>query len=158
MPEKQPPLGSATTHQELSLRQTQILSQQDRIDANQHRIEKQIEQTLINSSSIIAEQERIKDKQSHLDRIVRTQHRILENLEMSSISCEELGRRAAAQTTTILSYQQIIVSNQEKLDRLLVSQANILLNQEQKVIPNTERIVANDLTMLAGLQKLINEQ
>jgi hypothetical protein len=61
------------------------------------------------------------------------------------------ARRVANQTATIVSYQQIIISNQQKLDQVLTNQAKILAIQEQHVIANAERILANDEVMLAGL-------
>ncbi len=143
---------------DLALKQAQIVNRQDRTDAIQRRIEKGLEQTIVNSTSIIATQERIKDKQAWFDRILKNQAKILDDIELSYSKLEELGRRVAHQTATIVSYQQIIISNQQKIDRVLTNQAKILANQEQHVISNAERILANDEVVLAGLQKLFEAQ
>lgn len=143
---------------DLALKQAQIVNRQDRTEAIQIRIEKGLEQTIVNSSSIIATQERIKDKQAWFDRILKNQGMILDDLQTSCSKLEELGRRVAHQTATIVSYQQIIISNQQKLDQVLTNQAKILANQEQHVIANAARILANYEVMLAGLQKLLEAQ
>ena len=143
---------------DFALKQAQIVRRQDRVNAIRVRIEKGLDQTIVNSSSIIAMQEQIKDKQVLLDRILKNQGMILDDLQMSCGNLEELGRRVANQTATIVSYQQTIISNQQKLDRVLTNQAKILANQEQHVIANAERILANDEVMLAGLQKLLEAQ
>jgi predicted phage tail protein len=151
------PENAAILH-DFASKQAQIVSCQDRTDAIQVRIEKRLEQTIVNSSSIIATQERIKDKQAWFDMILKNQGMILDDLQMSCSKLEELGRRVAYQTATIVSYQQIIISNQQKLDQVLTNQAKILANQEQHVIANAERILANDEVILAGLQKLLEAQ
>ena len=146
-----------TVSQELARQQAKILSGQDQIVANSIRVEKGLELALVNSSAIIAGQDRIKDKESHLDRILKNQAIILDDLQTSANTIEELRRRAANQTATIVSYQQIILANQEKLDRILLSQAKIVSNQEQRVIPNFEKVLANQEVIRARQQKLEGE-
>jgi hypothetical protein len=155
----EPPLQpeKPTVSQELARQQAKILSGQDQIVANSIRVEKGLELALVNSSAIIAGQDRIKDKESHLDRILKNQAIILDDLQTSANTIEELRRRAANQTATIVSYQQIILANQEKLDRILLSQAKIVSNQEQRVIPNFEKVLANQEVIRARQQKLEGE-
>jgi hypothetical protein len=145
---------TATTLQGLARQQGQILSRQDRIDANWLRIEKGLEQTLANSSSIIATQEQIKAKQASFESVLENQRIILDDLQLSCGKLEDFNRRVAHQTATIISYQQVIVSNQEKLDRVLAANAKILANQDHRVIPNSEKIVTNDQAILTGLREL----
>jgi hypothetical protein len=146
---------TATVLQGLAYQQGEILSRQDRIDANWVRIEKGLEQILVNSSSIIATQEQIKDKQAAFEWILENQRRILDDLLVTSGRLEEFNQRVANQTATIISYQQVIVSNQNKLDRVLTANAKILANQHHRVIPGAEKILANDEVIHAGLRELL---
>jgi hypothetical protein len=154
----------ATISNERAQRQAQIGTGQDLIDARQVRIERGIEQALVNSSQIIATQERIKDKQAHLgrilanqDRILNDQESILDELQMTDAKLGELRRHASNQARTIASYQQIIITNQGKLDEILVTQTTILANQEERVIPKAEKVLASSGRILADLQKVLGE-
>jgi hypothetical protein len=149
---------SGVIFHDLALKQAQLVDRQDRADAIQRRIEKGLAQTIANSTLMIVTQERIKEKQAWFDRILKNQVRILDDLELNSSKLEELGRRVAYQTATIMSYQQVIISNQQKIDRILTNQAKILANQEQHVISNAETILANDEAVLADLQTLLEAQ
>jgi hypothetical protein len=149
---------TATVLQGLACQQGEILSRQDLIDANWVRIEKGLEQILVNSSSIIATQEQIKDKQAECERILKNQRRILDDLLMTSGRLEEFNQRVANQTATIISYQQVIVSNQNKLDRVLTANAMILANQHHRVMPGAEKILAHDEVIHADLRKLLGER
>lgn len=154
----------ATISNERAQRQAQIRTGQDQIDASQLRIESGLEQALVNSSQIIATQERIKDKQAYLGRILAIQDTILNNqesildeLQISYGKLEELRRRAINQANTIASYQQIIIANQGKLDQILLSQATILSNQEHRVILKAEKVLATSGLILADLQQVLGE-
>jgi hypothetical protein len=149
---------TATVLQGLACQQREILSRQDLIDANWVRIGKGLEQTLVNSSSIIATQEGIKHKQAAFERILENQRRILDDLLMTSGRLEEFNLRVANQTATIISYQQVIVSNQNKLDRVLTANATILANQHHRVIPGAEKILANDEIIHADLRKRLGQR
>lgn len=149
---------TATVLQGLARQQGEILSRQDLIDANWVRSEKELEQILVNSSSIIATQEQIKDKQAAFERILENQRRILDGLLITSGRLEEFNLQVANQTATIISYQQVIVSNQNKLDRVLNANAKILANQNHRVIPGAEKILANDELIYADLQKRLGER
>jgi hypothetical protein len=148
---------TATALQGLARQQGDILSRQDRIDANWVRIEKGLEQILVNSSSIIATQEQIKDKQAAFERILANQRLILDDLQVTSGRLQEFNQRVANQTATIISYQQVIVSNQNKLDRVLTANAKILANQHHRVIPSAEKILANDEVIHSGLRRLLTD-
>lgn len=135
-----------------------MLRHQDKVDANQMRLDKMLEKILTNQATIVANQQRIRDNQAKLDKIVSNQGVIIANQQGILSNLEKLDRLLTNQAATIVSNQQNIISNQEKLDRILANQMAIMSNQEDRVIPNQEKIVINQELIQQSQQKILAQE